>query len=586
MNTSKKYHYKYLSLALAGVFFSCSEVSALEFGGLGNVSAGMGGAGVALKNSQWALYYNPALLGVSKKSRFAYSFGVSVKEENILSLTKVDFKNLQKLPSQIGSLFSNTKTKTTLANPISLSGATTKANDINMGGYFGDVLNNLLGTTNGTKPTDDSLNTFLKDLMGNNGGSSGDLSATIEEFKKQINDEKTGDQLIEKFKDKLESASEAAGGNAIFDSILGNLTPENVKGLVDLVKDGTTNGGNIDVDKVLDKLGGVKISLSDNADLNRAIKDISTIQDTLKRNDFSLMSQNGIVLQLAPRDNVGGFGMGIFLNAFASGSASFDENHNKIIVQSGSNYVELGIGNGDITLSKSDENNYKSSSIFSPDAKHHINAAGLAIVEVPVGYGHSFDVGAGALSIGATIKYLQGIGYSISQNVAIDSISKIKIPNTPIFSQNFGLDIGALYTIGGFSTGIVAKNINNPSFKISSDRTFYLDPQVRAGVAYEWGILNLAFDADLLPNNTLSYTSPKNQMIGGGVMFDFKYFDFRVGAMYDIRNTTDEGVILTGGINLFGFLDIAVQSGLKTITYDKYKIPNHFSIKVGGGFSW
>lgn len=583
MNTSKKYHYKYLSLALAGVFFSCSEVSALEFGGLGNVSAGMGGAGVALKNSQWALYYNPALLGVSKKSRFAYSFGVSVKEENILSLTKVDFKNLQKLPSQIGSLFSNTKTKTTLANPISLSGATTSS-EINMGGYFGDVLNNLLGTTNGAKPTDDSLNTFLNGLMGNSGNGNGNLDDTIKKFETAINGE-GGDKIIEDFKGKLESASEAAGGNAIFDSILGNLTPENVKGLVDLVKD-STNGGNIDVDKVLDKLGGVKISLSDNADLNRAIKDISTIQDTLKRNDFSLMSQNGIVLQLAPRDNVGGFGMGIFLNAFASGSASFDENHNKIIVQSGGNYVELGIGNGDITLSKSDENNYKSSSIFSPDAKHHINAAGLAIVEVPVGYGHSFDVGAGALSIGATIKYLQGIGYSISQNVAIDSISKIKIPNTPIFSQNFGLDIGALYTIGGFSTGIVAKNINNPSFKISSDRTFYLDPQVRAGVAYEWGILNLAFDADLLPNNTLSYTSPKNQMIGGGVMFDFKYFDFRAGAMYDIRNTTDEGVILTGGINLFGFLDIAVQSGLKTITYDKYKIPNHFSIKVGGGFSW
>lgn len=583
MNTSKKYHYKYLGLAFAGVFFSCSEVSALEFGGLGNVSAGMGGAGVALKNSQWALYYNPALLGVGKKDRFAYSFGVSLKEKNLLSLTKVDFKNLQKLPNQIGSLFSNTKTKTILTNPISLSGATARANDINMGGYFGSVLDNLLGTNGGANPTDEDLKKFLDGMTGS---SSSTLDDAIKEFQTQLSDDAKSDKLVEDFKGKLESASEAAGGNAIFDSILDNLTPENVKGLVDLVKDGTTNGGNIDVDKVLTTLGSIKISLSDDADLNRAIKDISTIQDTLKRNDFSLISQNGIVLQLAPRGSVGGFGMGIFLNAYASGSASFDENHNKIIVQSGGNYVELGIGDGNITLSKSNESSYKNSSIFSPDAKHHINAAGLAIVEVPVGYGHSFDVGAGALSIGATIKYLQGMGYNVSQNITIDGASKIKIPTSPVFSQNFGLDIGALYTIGGFSTGVVAKNINNPSFKISNDRTFYLDPQVRAGIAYEWGIFNLAFDADLLPNNTLSYTSPKNQMIGGGVMFDFKYFDFRAGAMYDIRNTTDEGVILTGGINLFGFLDVAVQSGLKTITYDKYKIPNHFSIKVGGGFSW
>ncbi|WP_163556297.1 conjugal transfer protein TraF [Helicobacter suis] len=57
----------------------------LEFGGMGNTSFGMGGAGVALENSTWGLYYNPALLDIDDRTKFAYSFGVSVAQKNILS---------------------------------------------------------------------------------------------------------------------------------------------------------------------------------------------------------------------------------------------------------------------------------------------------------------------------------------------------------------------------------------------------------------------------------------------------------------------------------------------------------------------
>ena len=49
--SSKKSHLLYLSIAVC-----LSTSNALEFGTMGNMSAGMGGVGVALKNSSFGLY--------------------------------------------------------------------------------------------------------------------------------------------------------------------------------------------------------------------------------------------------------------------------------------------------------------------------------------------------------------------------------------------------------------------------------------------------------------------------------------------------------------------------------------------------
>ncbi|WP_053830626.1 hypothetical protein [Helicobacter heilmannii] len=65
-----------------------SGVEGLEFGEMGNTSFGMGGAGVALENSAWGTYYNPALLDMDdrSKAKLGYSFGIGVREKNILPL--------------------------------------------------------------------------------------------------------------------------------------------------------------------------------------------------------------------------------------------------------------------------------------------------------------------------------------------------------------------------------------------------------------------------------------------------------------------------------------------------------------------
>ncbi len=80
------------AIAVKKTLFLCalaySGVEGLEFGEMGNTSFGMGGAGVALENSAWGTYYNPALLDMDEKSKakLGYSFGIGVREKNMLPL--------------------------------------------------------------------------------------------------------------------------------------------------------------------------------------------------------------------------------------------------------------------------------------------------------------------------------------------------------------------------------------------------------------------------------------------------------------------------------------------------------------------
>ena len=108
---------KYRKSVLCGALFASafSVVEAMEFGTMGNVSASMGGAGVALK-SPFALYYNPALLASDSKMRIGYSIGVGLSQSNLDKLTNLNFvkmvESLTSLGSQMGG-GSKAITKTT-----------------------------------------------------------------------------------------------------------------------------------------------------------------------------------------------------------------------------------------------------------------------------------------------------------------------------------------------------------------------------------------------------------------------------------------------------------------------------------------
>lgn len=577
-----------LSSMLLGI-----SAQALEFGQMGNISAGIGGAGVALKSSQWALYYNPALLGMNKKSGFAYSFGVGYKETNLTRAASIDIDNLQSMPNKLANLFSGATT-ISAGTGFRAAPAAAKNFDPSNLGVFGEVLNGMLGKPDG-QATDDDLKTYLESVAGNNGititqGQSTDqILEELQKHPEAFNDIKQ--DLQESIKDTAQKHPDQSGSLGLLEGLVDNLTPENIGGLLDSAQKGDMN-----LDKLLQSMGGLTLSLSNDPSLNRFVKDLTTINDIVSRNDFSLSAQNGLVMNIGSKKKRGTISIGIMPSAYMSAAVRMDPTHNQIIIQNGGQDYKVEVGSDSISLGVAGSGDFDKSSILSANAKHQISAASVGVVEVPIGYGHLFETPIGDIAVGLAAKYIFGTGYLYSKEGSFDTITQNLTPSFNSIPQThtFGIDAGLAYAprfAKNFTLGFVAKNLNMP--KIKTDATTgamtRLNTQLRAGLSYGW--LNdkivLAGDIDLMPNDTLSAARPKSQVAGGGVLIDLKYFDLRLGAMYDFRNNSDEGMILTGGINLLGFLDIAVQSNLHlSQAVSGISIPSYLLLKVGGGFSW
>lgn len=70
---------------------------------MGNVSAGMGGAGVALSSSPYGVYYNPALLSADNKTKFGYSIGIEYRQKNIDKIANVNLSDITFSPQSLES---------------------------------------------------------------------------------------------------------------------------------------------------------------------------------------------------------------------------------------------------------------------------------------------------------------------------------------------------------------------------------------------------------------------------------------------------------------------------------------------------
>lgn len=291
-------------------------------------------------------------------------------------------------------------------------------------------------------------------------------------------------------------------------------------------------------------------------------------------NSLALSSQNGIVIQITggvrevpkldaegkPTDEmvevrspIGAFTMAAFLSAFGAGNIGSTLTNNTLSVDG--------------------------------------NIDGLILLEVPVGWGWRFETSGGDISIGAAIKYMgaSSLDMALTGSVNTAGESSLNFKNNFSLSpaNSFGIDLGLLYSIYGFNVGFVAKNINVPTFELNNGKKFKISPQFRMGLSYEFAeYFTLTLDSDLAPNDYLFDGSYKTQMIGGGLLMDFKYIDLRFGLMGDMANKFDNGVIITGGINLLGFLDVAVQASSEMFSLKGYKIPNALNVKVGGSFTF
>lgn len=580
----KTMRHKVMALAM------CAGVSSfgLEFGSMGQVSAGMGGAGVAVRDSAWGLYYNPALLGSDRRTKMGYSFGIQFKEQNLLQLATIDVANLEKLPDTLTNQ---------LTGPSS-GGTSVEIGGQKVDGALGGMVNALFPDAKDGKVTEGDVEKLVQKVTGNDKLTCKDITSCWGEIK--------GDALND-LKDKLAGAA-TEGGSPLVGQIINGVDPSELPEIMEEV-----SSGKFDANTMLEKVGKLTIAKGADSVIDKLLNDFGVVDGALKGNDVNLATQNGFVFQFAgdkgsrrvESDTLGtiniqeidsgrgAVGIGLFASAFSNASAQIDPNNNKLIFDLGGKYYQASISGNSVTLEYlQNQGQGLTGSIMNDKAQHSLYANALALVEIPIGYGHTIFTPMGDVNLGLAVKFIQGIGYGDKVNFAVGNMPSVSVDKNKMdMAQTFGLDFGMLYSprfVKNLHLGLVAKNVNSPTINRTGVADTTLHPQVRAGVSYEMmDFLTFAFDADVLPNETLSLSSPKSQFFGGGVMANFKKVDFRLGAMQDIRSNAGEGLILTGGLNLFGFLDVAMQYGLgQNITIQGINVSNYMSLRVGGQFSF
>lgn len=220
--------------------------------------------------------------------------------------------------------------------------------------------------------------------------------------------------------------------------------------------------------------------------------------------------------------------------------------------------------------------------------QYQASSFGIALLEVPVGYAYKLETDFGDFNFGVAMKYMRAVFDKSSYRGSAMGELKIDIPDFMSMSpaQNFGLDLGFLYSIYDVHLGLTAKNINLPSFKIHGER-ITLDPQLRFGVSYEF-LKNyvVTMDIDLLSYDAYNSVAPKSQYFGLGIMGDYGFLDFRVGVSMDMLGV--DGAKISAGFNAFGIIDVVGEMGTNFAKKNgsQLAMPTNFGVKIGSTFTF
>lgn len=256
------------------------------------------------------------------------------------------------------------------------------------------------------------------------------------------------------------------------------------------------------------------------------------------------------------------FSVGIIGSAETAAIAVIDPAHNRLIFDNTANvpgqYVD--IENASLVL----QAEYEATSL-----EYAINSVGadgepdltylavdsLAVAELPLSYGHAFDVGFADLSVGGSFKFMQGISHTgrVGLSTEAGDITD-KLTSSEKKSNDFGIDLGLLLEPSfaeGLRIGMVGKNLNTPSFERNIGADIELDPMLRVGIAYDiFESLEVAVDYDISENDTLLASSTgtyKTQYLGGGVNWHpVTWASIRAGLMEN-QASSYEGLIYTAG---------------------------------------
>ena len=318
-----------------------------------------------------------------------------------------------------------------------------------------------------------------------------------------------------------------------------------------------------------------------------------SLNDLTKLNQSKniILGANNQSFNVAPTVDVAfaikNFGFGIFANADVAGTSKVDQKYNRLIF--GGSYYELESDNNIVTTGI-DSAEYKDNSlIYAMDegiGNTGVQLDALAVIEIPVAYGHAFGTDFGDIYLGGAFKLMKGTTYSSFHSFSSDKDISDDFDKNKKDSTTVGLDLGVAYNPSfdeDLTLALVGKNLNSPSFDRTVGKDFKLDPMVRAGAAYKISFVELAFDVDLTENESIN--GMKSRYVGGGASFDLFILDLNAGVMKNLSSNDDSGLIYTAGVSM-GPVELSAQMASKSTHIDGTKLPKQASVNLAIAFSW
>ncbi len=321
---------------------------------------------------------------------------------------------------------------------------------------------------------------------------------------------------------------------------------------------------------------------------DKADNDVSTLieedRNNLKDGRDIIMAMGGDSVELAPQAyfaaQVSSFGIGVFGSSDVVASAVVSSDHDQLIFENSGSYY-------DIDGKDKDEDDYKNTSIdYAIDnGETYVEAVGIGLAEVPIAYGHKFELSGGNLMIGGAVKYMHAITYTETLNID-NSDDDSSDDRNDITSSDFGIDLGLAYEpsfVEDLTLALVAKNLNSPEFDFV-DGKLKVDPMIRAGVAYNiLDSLEFALDMDLTKNETF-VSGLESQMIGGGLNYQpTSWFSLRGGLMQNLDSDDKAEMIYTAGLGLgvkWFQIDLSAQMSQNTTTVDGQDYPQYAKVNL------
>ncbi len=181
---------------------------------------------------------------------------------------------------------------------------------------------------------------------------------------------------------------------------------------------------------------------------------------------------------------------------------------------------------------------------------------GLEARQLAFSYAYAFSDK--TFAIGITAKVIQGASYNGATGLQSGSgVSTTDHFGKPTISTTYGIDIGAIYRPSSLIRfGIVAKDINTPTFDAAGGGELKLDPQVRAGVAINpYSSLTLTADVDVTSNKTF-VPGVKSQLLSLGLEQTIlsEFLSFRIGTFKNMQDASTPFVPTAGlGVRWFMF---------------------------------